>query len=178
MDPQFVVLAYDESNSVYDTVPISVDGALVSTDTLLYGPTGYYTFQAFDSTSGGAFNCFYDGSNYYSNSADINITQDETITVYYNYIPTYTVYFYAYDPGAGSVYVGAYVDGNYVGTTYCVASVPLGFHYITFDQEAWNDYLQTYENFQYMIDQNDVQYSGMELIPIVGDGGFTAIYET
>ena len=126
-DPAVTILAYDESSSSYvNSIPISVDGTWVPSGDVISLTSGDNQFQAFDSTSGGAFNCFYDGSNYYSNG-QTSISGDETITAYYNYIPTYSVYFYAYDPGAGSVYVGAYVDGNYVGTTYCVVTSRLAF---------------------------------------------------
>jgi hypothetical protein len=142
LDPAIAVYAYDESNDVYVNVPISIDGGPVSTGSVLYGPSGDYTFQAFDSDSGGAFNCFYDG-NYYGNPAVVNISSDETITAYYNYIPTYCVTFYAQQFDNYPISTDVYVNGEWVGYTdpnsgSLTVYLPLGVYTIAADQYAWD----------------------------------------
>ena len=145
-DPSVTILAYDESTESYvDGIPIAVDGNWVTSGNTVDLIDPNPLFYAPDSDGGGAFNCFFDGSNYYGNSANIPITGNETITAYYNYLPTYTLTINAYDPYFHEpTDTNIYVDGNYVGTASATVQVPIGDHTVTFDysayNEGWNDY--------------------------------------
>ena len=77
-------------------------------------PAGDHQFVAIDNGAG-AFAGFFDGSNWYGNYANITISQDTTITAYYNYIPTYTITFYASDPSSNPISTDVYINNNWVG---------------------------------------------------------------
>ena len=136
--------AYDLANGSYlDNIPVQIDGSWYSSGSAINLPTGYYTFQAPDADGGGAFNCFYDGSNYYGNGASIPISGDETITALYNYLPTYTVTFDATDPSYYPVYTDVYINNNWVGTTdwntgNLTIALPLGVYPLSDDQYAYD----------------------------------------
>ena len=145
-DPDLTVLVFDESSGSYVSgIPILVDGNVVSSgDTVSVTPLDHL-FQAPDSDGGGAFSCFFDGSSYYANSADITIAQDTIITAYYNYLPTYSLTINCYDCYFHETTdSNIYVDGNYVGTGSATVQVPIGAHTVTLDYQAynegWNDY--------------------------------------
>ncbi len=145
-DPEVTILAYDESTSSYvNGIPLQIDGTWVSSGNVVPLAETDYLFQAPDSDGGGAFNCFFDGTNYYGNSADITIVQDTTITAYYNYMPTYSLTINCYDCYFHETTdSNIYVDGNYVGTGSATVQVPIGAHTVTVDYQAynegWNDY--------------------------------------
>ena len=168
---------YDESSNCYDSgLPFSIDGGpyvgISGSDVWI--PCGEHSIQVPDSDSGGAFNCFFDGTNYYGNGADIPISGDETITAYYNYIPTYTVTVYAFDQMDNPVYADVYIDGNWAGTTNEMSvQVPLGIHTIEFSQ--W-DY-SNMEMCQDFTDQNNYDYyNTWAILPLTSDMTFTAFY--
>ena len=144
-DPEVTLLVYDESTGSYvDNIPIQIDSSWYSSGSVVDVPAGGLAFQAPDSDSGGAFNCFYDGNNYYGNAADIPLSVgDETITAYYNYIPTYTVTFSATDPSNYPVYTDVYINNNWVGTTdpnngNLTIALPLGVYPLSDDQYAYD----------------------------------------
>ena len=169
-DPVVTVLAYDESSGNYVTgIPIDVDGNWIASGSVADLSETNHLFQAPDADGGGAFNCFFDGSNYYGNGADIPISGDETITAYYNYIPTYTFTLNANDQ-YGTVYTDVYIDGNWVGYSPLQIQIPLGYHTISVDDPCGSDM------FWGMYDQNYNSYTNGQSIPITGDTTITVNY--
>jgi len=174
-DPEVTILAYDESSSNYvNGIPISVDGTWVSSGSVISVESGDNQFQAPDSDSGGAFNCFFDGSNYYGNGADILIFGDEGITAYYNYIPSYTVTITAYDTFDQSydIYPGLYVDGNCVGYGTATVTLSLGWHSVAMDESYGWLYLP-----EYSITDGTNWYNSGDSIPITADTTITGYYD-
>ena len=173
-DPSVTILAYDESTGSYvNSIPIAVDGNwvpsgntvnLIDPDPLFYAP---------DSDGGGAFNCFFDGSNYYGNGASIPIVGDETITAYYNYIPSYTVTINAYDT-FDQVYINpdVWIDGGYwLGYAPVTVTLSLGWHSITMDQ-TYGWLFMPYPG----ITDGTNWYNNGDPIPITSDETITGIY--
>ena len=62
--------------SYVDNIPILINGNWFSSGNAVNVPAGGVIFQAPDADSGGAFNCFFDGSNYYGNAVDIPISEE------------------------------------------------------------------------------------------------------
>jgi hypothetical protein len=143
-DPSVTILAYDESTGSYVSgIPIAVDGNWVTSGNTVNLLDPDPLFYAPDSDVGGAFSCFFDGSNYYGNSVDIPIVGSESITAYYKYIPTYSITFWAYDPSYYPVSTDVYINNNWVGVTdpntgYLTISLPLGVYPLSADQYAYD----------------------------------------
>lgn len=141
-------LCYDESNSTYlYNIPIGINNQWLPISNCISMPAQEYTITAPD--DGEAFNCFYDGSSYYGNSALITISQDTTMTAYYNYIPTFNIEISANDPGMNPVQANVYLNSVCVGTTdpytgYLSVSVPIGFYDLSADSLGWDNNWGTY----------------------------------
>lgn len=175
-DPPVTIRAYDESSSSYISgIPIKVDNEWIASEDIDDVTNATHTFQAPDADGGGAFDCFYDGTNYYSNLADIPITEATTVTAYYYYIPTYTLDLYAIDYQYWiPLYPSFYIDGNYIGTAPCSIEVTPGWHSIAADDQVWNDQIQAYDTI-WFIGHGDY-YNNGDPVLITSSGNAAAVY--
>lgn len=176
-DPPLTVLAYDEySGSYVDNIPVSVDENWVASSSTIELDSGSHSISAASDT-GGAFDYFdVNGVAYYDNPATVTITNETSVTVFYHYIPTYTVYFSAIDYTYWiSLYPNVCIDGNYVGTCPTSVQVSLGYHSITYDWQVWNDYIQSYDNI-WCIGIGVNWPSNGATVPIVADTNTCGIY--
>ena len=157
------VNCYDESSSSYiGNAAIGIDNQWIPSGSTFAITGEDHIFQAVDSNSGGAFDCFYNGTHYFGNSAIITISGDTTITLYYHYIPTFTVFFNAYNAECVDIYgVEVYLDGNIIGYTPCSLQIPIGYH---------SDFLPAYVN------GYGSNYGGYTLYPVVSGGYVNAWY--
>lgn len=178
-DATVTFLAYDQSSSSYvANVPICIDNQWIPSSVYASVPEEAHCLNAADANGGGAFNCFFDGSNYYGNSPTITISGDTTITAYYYYIPTYTVTVYASCGGSYDLYPNVYVDGNWVGTAPATFQVALGFHTITLDNPTTDTYFGYGDDYySCMYDQNNVMYNcDPQSLPIYASGSTLTAY--
>ncbi len=135
------VNCYDESIGSYvNNIPICIDGQWIPSGNTFSITSEAHLFQAADSDSGGAFDYFYNGTDYFGNSAATTVSADTTITTYYHYIPSYTVEVHAFDWGSYDEPVEVYLDGNFVGYTPLWMSVPLGYHDSFLPFDCWLGY--------------------------------------
>ena len=174
-DPPVTIRAYDESSSSYVSgIPIKLDSEWVASGDTTDVANATHRFEAPDDGAG-AFDCFYDGTNYYNNIADIPITEAETVTAYYHYIPTYTIDIYGIDYQYWiPLYPNIYIDGNYVGTAPCSVEVTPGWHGIAADDQVWNEQIQAYDTISY-IGHGDY-YNNGDPVLITSSGNVAAVY--
>ena len=124
------MLAYDESSNTYISgIPILLDDVWVPSSYSVSIPCGPYEplFQGSDDGNG-AFDCFFDGTNYYSNNSTIPLSGDTTIIAYYHYTPYAWLtidYMDYYDNDLGS-------SSSYL---------PFGFYPIYTGGVVWDPYL-------------------------------------
>jgi len=133
------VNCYDESISSYiSNAAIKIDNQWIPAGNTFAITGEDHIFQAAD--SGGAFDCFFNGTNYFGNSAVITVSADTTITLYYHYIPTYNVDFRAYNMYCEDICVPVYLYGNCVGYTPCSLQIPIGYHSDFFPEYTYDEW--------------------------------------